>query len=389
MAYHGGEANDAEWGPKTRGYALAGMESIANFRGTDWVRDLNASAEAAAKLREEQERVADAIRKGLDPARELRAELDRATEAYRAGTITGEEYAAEQARLAGKLAETGAEIIRQRNPLQELAQWWRDTLDPMREHIAKLDELTRLYRAGALAPGDAAENERLYRAGQGVIARDMRETAEGMQQPAGEQFNAMTEMAKEAAQQIHQAFADFLYRPWEEGLRGMLESFVDMLHQMAAQILAQQAIMAFARMMGGTAGGTDIWSAVLGGALKMFHSGGTVGRDGDPLPRRGLQADEVPAILQTGERVLSRQEVATLWRWAPRFHTGGLVGGSDLEALAAAPRATAAPAPATAAPVRIVNTVAPDVARDWLESAAGERVIMNVIRRRRLEMSLS
>ncbi len=62
-------------------------------------------------------------------------------------------------------------------------------------------------------------------------------------------------------------------------------------------------------------------------SMMGFHSGGTVGRDGDarvvpfPLLARapryhsggwpGLGNDEVPAILQTGERVLSRREAGS------------------------------------------------------------------------------
>jgi hypothetical protein len=53
------------------------------------------------------------------------------------------------------------------------------------------------------------------------------------------------------------------------------------------------------------------------------------------------------------------------------FAAGGMVP-------AAAP---AAGASAASQNVRIVNTIDPSLARDWLQSPAGERVILNVIGR--------
>lgn len=341
-------------------------------------------------------------------------DLEREQKALADATKEAEEAQREQSEAA-KAAE---EILSaHREELAQQAEAWKDTIDPMREHIRALDELTSLYRAGAI-------DRPTYQAGQGIIAGRMKDTAEGMVPPAEEGFNALREMAVEAAQQIHQAFADFLYRPWEDGLRGMLESFADMLHKMAAQILAQQAIMAFARAMGGTAGGTDIWSLVLGSATKMFHGGGLVGRDDRTYPpRQALAPDEVPAILQTGEQVLSRREVAAgygrspgevvagylgrigithtapgpgfvpsvpptpslaalpaqLLRGLPRYHDGGLVTGYA-PAAQRTPEGSGAASPTT---VRIVNVQDPEVAADWIGSAAGERQILNVLRRNR------
>lgn len=70
-----------------------------------------------------------------------------------------------------------------------------------------------------------------------------------------------------------------------------------------------------------------------------FHSGGMV----------GLKQGEVPAILQTGEEVLSRSD--------PRNQANG--GGGT----------------------RIVNVIDPNLVQDYLQSGAGERTIVNVIQR--------
>jgi hypothetical protein len=78
-----------------------------------------------------------------------------------------------------------------------------------------------------------------------------------------------------------------------------------------------------------------------------FHSG-----TGGPI---GLKQDEVPAILQTGERVLNRKETMAYER-AQR----GTAGGDA---------------------TRVVNVFDSAFVPDQMDSAAGERVILNVIGR--------
>jgi tape measure domain-containing protein len=78
-----------------------------------------------------------------------------------------------------------------------------------------------------------------------------------------------------------------------------------------------------------------------------FHSGGMV----------GLKSDEVPAVLQKGEEVLSRDD--------PRNQANG--GGST----------------------RIVNAIDPNLVSDYLSTPSGERTIVNVITRNRGQIKSS
>lgn len=91
--------------------------------------------------------------------------------------------------------------------------------------------------------------------------------------------------------------------------------------------------------MAGTGPRRRVNPLVFAGAPR-FHSGSGV---------LGLKPDEIPAILQTGERVQSRAEVA-----AAASGQGG---------------------------TRVVNVIDPNLVQDYLTTPAGERVVLNVIER--------
>lgn len=118
------------------------------------------------------------------------------------------------------------------------------------------------------------------------------------------------------------AFGDFLAdlttgaKNFKDAFADMVKSFVAGVARMIAQELALRAIKS---MMGS-------WGVGAGAAAGVAHTGGVAGRISvkrrvSPLlfghaPRyhsggiAGLKPDEVPAILQTGERVLSRRQTA-------------------------------------------------------------------------------
>ena len=89
---------------------------------------------------------------------------------------------------------------------------------------------------------------------------------------AEEGVSKLTAFAEEAARQMQQSFAAFLFDPFQDGLRGMLRGFVDMIRQMVAQLLAQQLLLAFLSPFKGTAG---IFGQMYG-ALEKRATGGPV-----------------------------------------------------------------------------------------------------------------
>ncbi len=197
--------------------------------------------------------------------------------------------------------------------------------------------------------------------------------------------------AKETADQINQDFAgsaassltDFgksLGKIVEEGgnlsdvFSSAKETFrafaADFLIRIAQMILQQAILKALQNSSSGGVGGAIV--GAIGGAMQ-HHDGGIVGSGGKAVgaapgwftnaPRYhtggvvGLKPDEVPAILQKGEEVLTRND----------------------------PRNRANPAtPASAQNIKIVNTIdSVSVLNEALGDSAGVKVLMNVIKANR------
>lgn len=80
--------------------------------------------------------------------------------------------------------------------------------------------------------------------------------------------------AESAAQSMQSAFADFLFDPFSQGLKGMLAGFLNVIRRMLAEIVAQQILTA---IFGGFTGGT--------GPLATFSKAITGRAMGGPVSR--------------------------------------------------------------------------------------------------------
>jgi tape measure domain-containing protein len=150
-----------------------------------------------------------------------------------------------------------------------------------------------------------------------------------------------------------------------DAVRDFARNFAMSMLQVAARALATYAVLQILEAIFPGAGRLVAASASVGATVK--HGGGFAGhgmrRQVNPMvfagaPRfhdgsdvLGLKPGEIPAILQQGERVQSRQEVAA--------SRGGASSGG----------------------VRIVNAIDPAIVQDYMTSASGERTILNVIQR--------
>lgn len=233
----------------------------------------------------------------------------------------------------------------------QAAQAWRDLLNPMEEVDVQLEQLDRLLAEGRISWDTYAE---------GVF--HTMDAMDEVPEKTQEVTNELSVFADEAARNMQSAFADFLFNPFDKGLDGMLRSFVDTLHRMASEALAASI---FDSLIGNTGTGqTGLLQGFLGAVVGSFHEGGIVGQGGsktmvNPLVFAGAQRyhsggiaglgpNEVPAILQRGEMVVPRDQV-------------GAGGGAQS--------------------IRVNVLDERSNYGDFMQSSAGEKVIMKVLRR--------
>jgi lambda family phage tail tape measure protein len=143
--------------------------------------------------------------------------------------------------------------------------------------------------------------------------------------------------------------------------RDLAISTLQSIYQELLKILViQPLVSSLGGLLGG--GGGGLFGGLFGGGaleplapsigMLGFHTGGYV-------PRFHLGIDEVPAILQTGERVLSREQNNTFNKLASALDN---------------------PAPAKQQQnVNIVNVIDPQLLNQYLSSQAGQKAVINVI----------
>lgn len=79
-----------------------------------------------------------------------------------------------------------------------------------------------------------------------------------------ERIQGLTEAVSNAAVQMRDAFADFLFDPFQNGLRGMLSGFLNIVRRMVADLAAQALLKSF---FGAFSGGTGIMGDIARAAL--------------------------------------------------------------------------------------------------------------------------
>lgn len=91
-----------------------------------------------------------------------------------------------------------------------------------------------------------------------------------------DKFNQWTAYAVQAARNMQDAFADFLFDPFSEGLGGMASNFAKTLQKMAAQVAASKIFELVGSWANGYSGGGSSWINAIGRAIGG-SSGGRAG----------------------------------------------------------------------------------------------------------------
>ena len=99
-------------------------------------------------------------------------------------------------------------------------------------------------------------------------------------EPMKKQFDEIEEASRQAARNIQDAFAEFLFDPFEDGVKGMLRSFLDAIRRMVANKAASQLFGFLGGLFGDALGGDSKVAAVAKTPNFAFASGGSFGVGG-------------------------------------------------------------------------------------------------------------
>lgn len=371
---------------------LEGEITILNMkRGEVEVANAHAAAKAEKELADELARVRDRLAeiRGGAGGDVTRARLEREYQPLieklqRMGDTTGVADVGRLINVEADLAELGKlerqyQTVTERMAIRERelqvqkdagmlteTQMRRGVLELHQQTAAEVEGLIPKMQELAASTGSEEAINRVARlkvevAGLKTEADDVATRINGDVENA---FATMFEQIGSGAKSAKDAFADFA------------RSVISAINRIAAQKIAEELFGGMSKGGGGLGGlisGLFQWAG--------FASGGYVSGPGTTT------SDSIPARLSAGEYVLRAEAVRRVGvdflhalngglfgpRWSgPRlaFADGGLV-----------PEVAQAPAAAPSQAVRIVNVIDPGMAADYLNSAAGEKTILNVLSR--------
>jgi len=197
------------------------------------------------------------------------------------------------------------EILKER---LRVLQWQiKNTFDPVQTQM--------IANRIADINGQLAITQRKLQDLQGTIADALKKGLQDAHNKFKVTMDDWRELSKNTAQSLQSAFSDFFFDAMQGKLKSLeayFKSFAQAVMRYIADILAKMTAMKLLEGVGGIFG-VKLPSVHTGGVvtaqgIKKFHDGGIVTR-----------SDEVPAILQVGEVVLSRNQVAALASAKPKI----------------------------------------------------------------------
>jgi hypothetical protein len=166
--------------------------------------------------------------------------------------------AAYSAILRSRLSTKGPEEIAAKKPSEE----------SLATYIKNLRTAQNAERAKALADWQAdllRETDQVLKKVSDTMADDVvGQVMKSNERQFGEKITRMSVFAEEAARAMQSSFAEFLFDPFENGLKGMLSGFIGVIRRMLAELAAQQLLTSF---FGAFAGGSGIVGQFASAAL--------------------------------------------------------------------------------------------------------------------------
>lgn len=151
--------------------------------------------------------------------------------------------------------------------------------------------------SGALADLTPQQQEELL-----VLAEQL-DLMREQEEEAKKQMERMQQFGKQAARNMQTHFADFLFDPFDDGLKGMAKGFADTLRRMVAEAAASRVLGA---VFGSMAGSSTSWVSSLGNFFAgAFDAGGTI-----PPGKVGIVGEYGPEIVRGPALVTGRSETS-------------------------------------------------------------------------------
>lgn len=251
-----------------------------------------------AQARKFQAQYDAAIRAVADASERLQLKLNEIRDGLENNPLIDEELAGRQAEQA--VDAYLAEITRLRDEADAIVQAQQDQADqlarsvatPLEELQARMMEIRMWVEQNPLISEDTTR-----RLAQDAVDAYLEEM-ERLSKESEDIFENMGEFQRSAFQNMQGILAEFLFDPWEEGLDGMLKSFVDMLRRMIAQLLASKILEYFFGLFGGASVPTGGGSA---GSILTDGGPRAVGGMVDPT-RSYLVGERGPEVFSPGAK---------------------------------------------------------------------------------------
>ena len=189
---------------------------------------------------------------------ELLIEREKLVGKLNLASLERAQLAAEAPEQTGTTFGTGGLGDTDFDKLQSRADALRESLrSPVEELFAFRRELDLLIEQTDLTEEEAAEAyQRMAEEIEEAAERTKNAFGAGFDEAADESEQAikrMEEFAKQSARNIQDAFADFFFDPFDDGLDGLFNNFVDTLRRMVANLLASN-LLGFLSSLGGPVG---------------------------------------------------------------------------------------------------------------------------------------
>ena len=233
---------------------------------------LGGNTDAGKKARDERKKFIQALEDEREEIGKSASEIKK-LEAERLGILD----------TAGPLIDAiereNAAFDRQQDILAEVDDITEKFLTSEQRLNRELARLEELLQSGAL-------DWQTYQAAVASVTTDITglpDKLDAVSSSASNIFTDINQTGIQAARNIQTAFADFLFNPFEDGLKGMFRSFADILRRMAAEIAASTILK-------------NVFGLFQGGGLTAGAAGASFGG----IPGTGGAFSNIPGLLSQG-----------------------------------------------------------------------------------------